>query len=264
MQLRFERALLPGGIARDVEIEIDGDGLITRVEAGVGRARGALHAGLAVPGMPNLHSHAFQRAMAGSAEVAAGADGSFWGWRDVMYRFVGRLTPEDVAAISAFAYLEMLEAGYTAVAEFHYVHHDAAGARYPDVATLAEAVRQAARRVGLRHLLLPCLYQTGNFGGQPLSASDQSALKASQASINVAYAVRDLKVSRNGAGLPVVSGRLIKSDKTPPPLVGLLTYQLTGTITDSDGKPVEGAQVSTRTLDRDYWTVSTVSDAVAA
>jgi hypothetical protein len=112
-----------------------------------------------------------------------------------------------------------------------------------------------------RHVVTITDASAAKAGGQPLSAFDQSTLKASQASINVAYAVRDLKVSRNGAGLPVVSGRLIKSDKTPPPLVGLLTYQLTGTITDSNGKPVEGAQVSTRTLDRDYWTVSTVSDA---
>lgn len=211
MQLRFERALLPGGIARDVEIEIDADGLITRVEAGVGRARGALHAGLALPGMPNLHSHAFQRAMAGSAEVAAGAEGSFWGWRDVMYRFVGRLTPEDIAAISAFAYLEMLESGYTSVAEFHYVHHDAAGARYPDAATLAEAVRQAARRVGLRHLLLPCLYQTGNFGGQPLSALQKRFYNETQAFLDL---VADL--GRRATGLERTGVALHSLRAVPP------------------------------------------------
>lgn len=111
-----------------------------------------------------------------------------------------------------------------------------------------------------RHVVTVTDATNGEVGGQPLSSTDQAALTASQAAINVAYAVRDLKVSRNGAGQPVVTGRLAKTDGSPPPLVGLLTYQLTGTVTGGDGKPVVGAQVSTRTLDRDYWTISTVTD----
>jgi len=173
VQLRFERALLPGGIASRVLIEVDARGYISRVAHGAAAGPDGFMPGLAVPGMPNLHSHAFQRAMAGSAEVRAGTEGSFWGWRDVMYRFVARLAPADVAAISAFAYLEMLEAGYTAVAEFHYLHHAAGGVRYADPATLSEAVRDGARTTGIRHLLLPTLYQQGNFDGQPLSAAQR-------------------------------------------------------------------------------------------
>ena len=112
-----------------------------------------------------------------------------------------------------------------------------------------------------RHVVTVSDASGGKVNGRPLSSAEQSALTATHASIDVAYAVDDLKVSRNGAGDPVVSGRLAKTDGDGPPAVGLLTYQLTGTITDSNGKPVQGAQVSTRTLDRDYWTVSTLSEA---
>lgn len=112
-----------------------------------------------------------------------------------------------------------------------------------------------------RHVVTITDASGGKVNGQPLSSAEQSALTASHASIDVAYAIDDLKASRNAAGDPVVTGRLEKTDGSGPPAVGLLTYQLTGTITDSNGKPVEGAQVSTRTLDRDYWTVSTLSNA---
>lgn len=112
-----------------------------------------------------------------------------------------------------------------------------------------------------RHVVTITDASKAKINGQPISSAQRNALMASVGSIDVSYAVRDLTVSKNGAGDPVISGRLEKTDTTGPPAVGLLTYQLTGTITDSNGKPVEGAQVSTRTLDRDYWTVSTVSDA---
>ncbi len=173
MQLRFERALLPDGIASRVLLEVGVDGRISRVLRGAAAGSGAFLPGLAVAGMPNLHSHAFQRAMAGSAEVRAVTAGSFWGWRDVMYRFVERLTPADVAAISAFVYLEMLEAGYTSVAEFHYLHHAPGGSRYADPAALSVAVRDGAAATGMRHLLLPTLYQQGNFDGQSLSEAQR-------------------------------------------------------------------------------------------
>jgi formimidoylglutamate deiminase len=168
VKLRFERALLPEGIRRDVTVEVGGDGRIIGVTPG---GDSAVVRGLALPGMPNLHSHAFQRAMAGSAEVANTAEHSFWGWREVMYRFVERLAPEDLEAIAAFAYLEMLEAGYTQVAEFHYVHHDLTGRPYPVRTALGDAVRAGAAAAGIRHVLLPTLYQQGSFDGQALAGS---------------------------------------------------------------------------------------------
>ncbi len=163
MQLLFERALLPSGIARNIAVSVAADGTIDRVSADAPPDGCIPVRGLALPGMPNLHSHAFQRAIAGTAEIAAGADNSFWSWRDVMYRFVERLQPEDVAAIAAFLYVEMLEAGYTSVAEFHYLHHLTDGGPYLDPATLSHAVRDGARQAGIRQLLLPCLYQRSGF-----------------------------------------------------------------------------------------------------
>jgi hypothetical protein len=111
-----------------------------------------------------------------------------------------------------------------------------------------------------RHVATVTDLTNAKVGGRALTDADRSALLASRAAITVAYAVKDLKVSRDGAGHPVVTGRLADGTGAPPPAVGLLTYQLTGTVTDADGKPVAGAQVSTRTLDRDYWTVSTQTD----
>jgi formimidoylglutamate deiminase len=167
VRLFVERALLPGGIARRVAMQIAGDGTLERIDAQASADGQAVVPGLAVPGMPNLHSHAFQRALAGRTEFAgAGAD-SFWGWREAMYHLVGELEPADVEAIAAFAYLEMLEAGYTSVAEFHYLHHERSGEPYPNPATVALALRAAARQAGIRQLLLPCLYQTSDFGAQP-------------------------------------------------------------------------------------------------
>lgn len=170
MQLFFERALLPGGIARNVRVSVAARGLLAKVEPNATAGDDPVIRGLAVPGMPNLHSHAFQRAMAGKAESGGDAEDSFWTWRELMYRFVEQLEPADVAAIAAFAYLEMIEAGYTSVAEFHYLHRQPNGKPYADPAAMAQATRSGASRAGIRQVLLPCLYQNSGFGGQAPSA----------------------------------------------------------------------------------------------
>ena len=209
MELRFERALLPGGIARQVVIEVGTDGRIGTVRADAGGEGGPYRPGLALPGMPNLHSHAFQRAMAGSAEVAAGAEGSFWGWREVMYRFVGRLGPDDVAAITALAYLEMLEAGYTAVAEFHYLHHDLDGGPYAVPTVLADVVRGAAHATGIRQLLLPCLYQQGHFDRRPLGASQRRFHHTTEAFLELVEVLAAGDSSRARTGFAIHSLRAV-------------------------------------------------------
>jgi formimidoylglutamate deiminase len=209
VELRFERALLPGGMAREVAIEVGADGRIASVLGDAGAARGPYLPGLALAGMPNLHSHAFQRAMAGSAEVAAGGEGSFWGWREVMYRFVGRLGPEDIAAITAFAYVEMLEAGYTSVAEFHYLHHDLDGSPYGSPAALADAVRDAARATGIRHLLLPCLYQQGHFDRRPLGAAQRRFYHTTEAFLELVEALVARESQRERTGLAIHSLRAV-------------------------------------------------------
>jgi formimidoylglutamate deiminase len=161
-----DQALLPDGWAAAVRIGIDTNGDIAAVEAGASDA-GERVAGIVLPGMPNLHSHAFQRAMAGLAERAgaAGQD-SFWTWRETMYGFVARLTPQDLRAIAAQLYVEMLKAGYTAVGEFHYLHHDPDGQPYADRAAMSEAVAAAAGETGIGLTHLPVLYQRGGFDDQ--------------------------------------------------------------------------------------------------
>ncbi|MGH8029507.1 MAG: formimidoylglutamate deiminase, partial [Arenimonas sp.] len=124
---------------------------------------------LTLPGLPNLHSHAFQRAMAGLTERQTNPTDSFWTWRELMYRFAARMTPDSMRAIAAQAYVEMLEAGYTTVCEFHYVHHQPGGKPYIDPTAMSQALIQAARDAGIRLTLLPVLYMHGGFDARPLS-----------------------------------------------------------------------------------------------
>jgi formimidoylglutamate deiminase len=163
------RALLPDGWASDVLLEIDATGTLTGVLPAASAGAAERAAGPVLPGMPNLHSHAFQRAMAGLAERrgAAGRD-SFWTWRETMYRFVARIEPDDAEAIAALLYVELLEAGYTSVAEFQYVHNARGGAPYADPAEMSRAHVRAARAAGIALTLLPVLYTHGGFGGAPL------------------------------------------------------------------------------------------------
>jgi formimidoylglutamate deiminase len=126
-------------------------------------------AGWRVPGIANLHSHAFQRAMAGLAERRTHPSDSFWTWRETMYRFAARFDPESLHAVAAQLYVEMLEAGYTSVCEFHYLHHAPDGRPYADPAAMSRALIEAARDTGIRLTLLPVLYMRGGFDGRALS-----------------------------------------------------------------------------------------------
>ncbi|MEX0292588.1 formimidoylglutamate deiminase [Pseudomonas putida] len=162
-----ECALLPDGWASDVRIEVASDGTMTHIDSGASADGAERLAGPLLPGMPNLHSHAFQRAMAGLAEVAGNPNDSFWTWRELMYRLVGKITPEQLQIIARQLYIEMLKAGYTSVAEFHYVHHDQAGKAYADPAELSRRISAAAASSGIGLTLLPVLYSHAGFGGQP-------------------------------------------------------------------------------------------------
>jgi formimidoylglutamate deiminase len=164
----FDHALLPGGWAADAVIEIGADGGILSVGQ-AGRDGAERVAGIAVPGLPNVHSHAFQRAMAGLTEIAGESADNFWSWRELMYRFLAQLTPDDVEAIAALAYVEMLEAGFTAVGEFHYLHHQPDGRPYARVGEMAERIAAATAASGIGLTLLPVFYAQGGFGGAPLN-----------------------------------------------------------------------------------------------
>ncbi|MDR3475535.1 MAG: formimidoylglutamate deiminase [Devosia sp.] len=161
-------ALLPQGLASDVTIEVEA-GRIARISAG-STSKGAdeVH-DVVMPGVGNLHSHAFQRAMAGLAERRGNDADSFWSWRSVMYKFALSMTPEDVEAVAAQLYVEMLEAGFTRVGEFHYLHHDVSGAPYANVAEMAERIAAASVGTGIGLTLLPVFYAHPGFGPKPPS-----------------------------------------------------------------------------------------------
>lgn len=166
-RLWFSSALLPTGWAEGVRLTVT-DGVITSVDSGVTSEHTDERHGAAVPGLPNVHSHTFQRAMAGLTERRGGDTGeNFWTWREQMYRFVDRLGPDDVEAVAALAFAEMLETGFTRVGEFHYLHHDPAGNRYANPAELAVRVVAAATATGINLTLLPVFYAHSNFGGLP-------------------------------------------------------------------------------------------------
>lgn len=163
--LFFDEALLPQGWARDLRLEID-EGRLVRVEAGASAQPSDERHRMGLPGMPNLHSHAFQRGMAGLTETRGSVADSFWTWRDLMYRFVGRMTADDIEAVAAQAYVEMLEAGFTRVGEFHYIHHDLSGAPYSNIGELAERIAASAQATGIGLTLLPVFYAHAGFGGR--------------------------------------------------------------------------------------------------
>ena len=155
---------MPDGWAREVRLRIHA-GKFDAIEHMVPAQPGDLRAAVMLPGMGNVHSHGFQRGMAGLTEYRGPEADNFWSWRELMYRFVGTMTPDDLEAITALAYVEMLEAGFTRVGEFHYVHHDTAGRSYAQPAEMAMRVVAAAETSGIALTLLPVFYAHANFGG---------------------------------------------------------------------------------------------------
>lgn len=191
-RLFADHALLPGGWARDVLLVWDGAGTLTEVAAGTTttvdtpRAAGPL-----IPGMPNLHSHAFQRAFAGLSEYrASDRDDSFWTWRDLMYRFALAVSPDQLEAIATQLYIEMLRAGYTAVCEFHYLHHDPLGRPYADPAEMSMRLLAAAQRAGIGITLLPVLYQHAGFGGQSPRSDQRRFVNDTDALLEIVQCLR--------------------------------------------------------------------------
>ena len=172
-QLFVRDALLETGWQRDVLIGIEGR-TIASIEAGVAPPAGAERlAGAAVPGIANVHSHAFQRAMAGLAERRGPDDDDFWTWREVMYRFALRVSPDDIEAIAAQLFTELLEAGFTRIGEFHYLHHDLDGTPYANLAETGMRIAAAAAETGIGLTLIPTFYAHGGFGGAPPSAQQR-------------------------------------------------------------------------------------------
>ena len=218
------QALLPQGWARDVLLSWNAAGELTQVQPNTpGAPVGTTIAtGPLIPGMPNLHSHAFQRAMAGLTEHRGQAQDSFWSWRTLMYRFAAQLVPSQLEAVALGLYVEMLEAGYTSVCEFHYVHHDYDGSPYADDATLALALMRAAKRAGIGLTLLPVLYQTSGFGGSSPSEGQRRFIRSTESMLRLLERLKPLCEAQGmRLGLAPHSLRAVPPDALREALAGL-------------------------------------------
>jgi formimidoylglutamate deiminase len=166
---RLESALIGREWAQDVPVAVGDDGLIQAIGAEAATAPGAERVnGYVVPGMPNAHSHAFQRGMVGDTEYRLSARDSFWTWRQAMYALANRITSADLEVLATQLFIEMLKSGYTSVAEFHYLHREPGGALAPGSNPLWDAATAAAETAGIGFTLLPTLYQSSDFGSKPL------------------------------------------------------------------------------------------------
>ena len=225
-------ALLPTGWARDVLLYWNEQGLLTDVKTKAACPAGTFQtAGPLLPGMPNLHSHAFQRAFGGLTEYRGAAQDSFWSWRSLMYRFAAAITPEQLEAIATGLYVEMLEAGYTSVCEFHYVHHDHDGRPYADDAALSMCLLRAAARAGMGLTLLPVLYQTSGFGGASPSAGQRRFIRSTDNMLALLQKLKPLCEAQGARlGLAPHSLRAVPPDSLREALTGLYALDVTAPV----------------------------------
>ena len=202
-------AWLPGGgWQHDVLLRIGADGCWSEIRAGVAAPAGATRlAGPALPGMVDAHSHAFQRAFAGLAERRSGAHDDFWSWRDRMYGVALRITPEQLHAIAAQLYAELLQGGYTQVCEFHYLHHAPDGRPYADALALSRALAQAAHDAGIGLTLLPVLYERAGFAADALRDDQRRFAAGVDRVIALRDGVRALRLAHVDAGTAIHSLR---------------------------------------------------------
>jgi formiminoglutamate deiminase len=201
-RLHFASALLPSGWADDVQVVVS-DGTIAGVTAGAAPQSGDERHALAIPGMASLHSHAFQRGMAGLAEIRGDTADTFWTWRETMYRFALTMTPDDVESVATLLYVEMLERGFTRVGEFHYLHHDHDGTPYADPAEMAARIAQAAASSGIGLTLLPSFYAHGSFGGTPPHAGQRRFITSVDQFAQLMTASRKALSALRGANLGI-------------------------------------------------------------
>ena len=225
--LHAKRALTTQGWISDVRLTVE-NGVLARVETGVAAAPGDDRHAILLPGMPNLHSHAFQRGMAGLAETRGPSADSFWSWREVMYRFALTMTPADMEAVAAQAYAEMLEAGFTRVGEFHYLHHDTDGRPYADIAEMAGRIVAAASQTGIGLTLLPVFYAHGGFGGAATGEGQRRFVNGLDGYVRLLEASRRAVKAMSGAVVGVA----------PHSLRAVTLEELNAVAAMADGEPV--------------------------
>ncbi|MBV9571963.1 MAG: formimidoylglutamate deiminase [Alphaproteobacteria bacterium] len=227
MPLWFETALLPQGWTDGVRLHVS-NGLVSQLETGVEAENSDESRAIGLPGLCNVHSHGFQRGMAGLAEVRGPEGDNFWTWREVMYRFLDRLNPEQVEAITALAFMEMLETGFTRVGEFHYLHHAPDGAPYANIGELSERIAAAADTTGLGLTLLPVFYAHSNFGGAPPAAGQRRFINSVDPFVRLMEASRRTISGLPGANLGVA----------PHSLRAVTPEELSAVVPLADGGPV--------------------------
>lgn len=224
-QFHAGNAWFADGWRRNVRFEVDTGryypGALLDVQAGAD-ADGAESLGhWVVPGVPNLHSHAFQRAMAGLAERRGDPADSFWTWREVMYAFAGTIGPDDLRAIATQLYVEMLKAGYTHVCEFHYLHHQPDGKPYADPAAMSLALIDAAHEAGIGLTLLPTLYMTGGFDGRTLGERQRRFAHEVDGFLRLVERLRMLESAHLRIGVALHSLRAVPEDAMTAVLAGI-------------------------------------------
>lgn len=211
--LYARQALLPTGWTSQVRLHWDDTGYFTRIETGVEPNPHERQHGFVSAGMTNLHSHAFQRAMAGMTEIAGEGPDSFWTWRDLMYRYALAISPEQMQAIAAQLYSECLRHGYTSVCEFHYVHRAPNGEFYADVAETAKQVIAAAQSTGMGITMLPVLYSYADFKQQPLRADQRRFNTNVEQILTIIQALEDQRNGQTEVGVAPHSLRAASTDQ---------------------------------------------------
>ncbi len=193
MHVCFQHLLTAEGWRSPARVEIDRGVIVSISEAGAAPETGGAPAwveGYALPALPNLHSHAFQRALVGRGQRRGETEDSFWTWRQAMYRLAGRMGPEELEVVATQLFVEMLEAGFAAVGEFHYLHHDVTGRPYADPAETSRRIVAAASRAGIALTLLPVLYMQGDFGVPPRPEQGRFVHDSAEAFLRLVEALR--------------------------------------------------------------------------
>ncbi|NNF16893.1 MAG: formimidoylglutamate deiminase [Gammaproteobacteria bacterium] len=194
MDLFIPLVRLADGWASDVLLRVDTRGVIESITPHARQGDANVITGPVIPGMPNTHSHAFQRLMAGLTEWRAQAHDSFWSWRELMYRYAGQLDPDQLHAAATLVYIEMLKAGYTSVCEFQYLHHDEDGSKYNPASRMSEVLISAARDCGIAMTLLPAWYLHGGFDHRPVRGAQR---RYRQSLDDIQQLIADLKPREN-------------------------------------------------------------------
>ena len=216
--IRCAKALTPSGWEDNCVIELDQAGRIAAITKNNAGATDLSLNGMVIAGLPNLHSHAHQKAIAGLTEHRIAGQGDFWGWRDLMYRANAQLDPDQLQAVARYLYTGMLQSGYTSVAEFHYLHHQPNGNPYPDCSELSATLLEAASEVGIAITLLPVLYCRGGFNNEPVrdtqrrfANSPESYLKLLQACDSLCVGNPDRSVGFAAHSLRAVAPDLLSA-----------------------------------------------------